>query len=219
MAKKNKVTQVRRGYVQSRAEKTGKTSAEDKAKFRQRFEKLATTSSGRAKIQKVTGLSGVRKDLRAAYSAPKSKTVTSNTNNTGSSLPGFGVAANRTYTEAQTEIALRSNSTPYKAPVQKHSVDVTIKPLSASQSSGTSTTKKVVIGAGIAGGAYALSNRAVKLQQIANLNAKTSALGMNAAEVQAQLQGLGYRPTGIGGAAKGLFRGRFGGGASRLLGR
>jgi hypothetical protein len=181
MAKKNKVTQVRRAYVQSRAEKTGKTSAEDKAKFRQRFEKLATTSSGRAKIQKVTGISGVRKDLRAAYSAPKSKTVTSNTNNTGSSLPGFGVAANRTYTEAQTEIALRSNPMSYSAPVQKHSVDVVRTPLSASQSSGLSNAQKVLL-AGGATGAGALALRRMRLDAIDRANqAKAAAAAKKAA--------------------------------------
>ena len=183
MAKKNKVTQVRRAYVQSRAEKTGKTSAEDKARFRQRFEKLATTSSGRAKIQKVTGLSGVRKDLRAAYSAPKSKTATSNTNNTGSSLPGFGVAANRTYTEAQTETALRSNPMSYSAPVQKHSVDVTPTRVSASsnQASGLSNAQKVLL-AGGATGAGALALRRMRLDAIDRANqAKAAAAAKKAA--------------------------------------
>lgn len=182
MAKKNKVTQVRRAYVQSRAEKTGKTSAEDKAKFRQRFEKLATTSSGRAKIQKVTGISGVRKDLRAAYSAPKSKTATSNTNNTGSSLPGFGVAANRTYTEAQIETALRSNPMSYSAPVQKHSVDVTPTRVSASsnQASGLSNAQKVLL-AGGATGAGALALRRMRLDAIDRANQAKAAAAKKAA--------------------------------------
>ena len=182
MAKKNKVTQVRRAYVQSLAEKTGKTSTEDKAKFRQRFEKLATTSSGRAKIQQVTGLSGVRKDLRAAYSAPKSKTPTGNTNNTGSSLPGFGVAAKRTYTEAQTETALRSNPMPYKAPVQKYSVDVVRTPVSASsnQSSGLSNAQKVLLVGGGAGfGALAL--RRMRLDEIDRANQAKAAAAKKAA--------------------------------------
>ena len=182
MAKKNKVTQVRRAYVQSRAEKTGKTSAEDKAKFRQRFEKLATTSSGRAKIQKVTGISGVRKDLRAAYSAPKSKTPTNNTNNTGSSLPGFGVAPKRTYTEAQTETALRSNPMSYSAPVQKHSVDVTPTRVSASsnQASGLSNAQKVLL-AGGATGAGALALRRMRLDAIDRANQAAAAAAKKAA--------------------------------------
>ena len=181
MAKKNKVTQVRRAYVQSRAEKTGKTSAEDKAKFRQRFEKLATTSSGRAKIQKVTGISGVRKDLRAAYSAPKSKTPTNNTNNTGSSLPGFGVAPKRTYTEAQTETALRSNPMSYSAPVQKHSVDVTPTRVSASsnQASGLSNAQKVLL-AGGATGAGALALRRMRLDAIDRANQAKAAAAAKA---------------------------------------
>jgi hypothetical protein len=180
MAKKNKVTQVRRAYIQSLAEKTGKTSTEDKAKFRQRFEKLATTPSGRAKIQQVTGLSGVRKNLRAAYSAPKSKTSTNNTKNTGSSLPGFGVAAKRTYTEAQTETAFRSNPMPYKAPVQKYSVDVVRTPVSASQSSGLSNAQKVLLVGGGAGvGALAL--RRMRLDAIDRANQAKAAAAKKAA--------------------------------------
>ena len=184
MAKKNKVAQVRRAYVQSRAEATGKTSAQDRAKFRQRFDKLATTSSGRAKIQEVTGISGVRKDLRSAYSAPKSGTqsLTSDTSTTKSSLPGFGVAGKRTYTEAQTEMKLRANPTPYKAPVQKYSVDVTPTQVSRSsnQGSGLNNTQKVLL-AGGATGAGALALRRMRLDAIDRANQAKSAAAKKAA--------------------------------------
>lgn len=183
MAKKNKVTQARRAYVQSRAESTGKTSASDRAQFRQRFEKLASTKAGRAKIQEVTGISGIRKDLRSAYSAPKSNTqkLTDDSSSPKSSLPGFGVAAKRTYTEAQTEMKLRANPTPYKASVQKYSVDVTPTQVSrpSNQSSGLNNTQKVLL-AGGATGVGALALRRMRLDAIDRANQAKSAAAKKA---------------------------------------
>jgi hypothetical protein len=76
MAKKKNVTAARRVFVQSRATATGKTSAEDRAKFRERFEKLASTKEGRAKIQEVTQIQGVRKALASEYGKKSTKTKT-----------------------------------------------------------------------------------------------------------------------------------------------
>lgn len=195
MAKKNKVTQVRRAYVQSRAEATGKTSAQDRAKFRQRFDKLATTSSGRAKIQEVTGISGVRKDLRSAYSAPKSGTqsLTSDTSTTKSSLPGFGVAGKRTYTEAQTEMKLRANPKSYNVVRQTNktgSKNKTSSPISGTNK-GLSGIQNALIGGGAAAALYGASNRAFRLNQIASQNRSWSRLGLDSPATQAQLEGMG----------------------------
>ena len=123
MAKKKNVTVARRAFVQSRASATGKTSAEDRAKFRERFEKLASTKEGRAKIQEVTQIQGVRKALASEYGKKSTKTKT-----TTVTIPGFGVAGSRRETEGQMESRLRANPTPYKTTLkQPTSEDVRFK--------------------------------------------------------------------------------------------
>ena len=226
MAKKNKVAEARKAFVQARASATGKTTAEDKAKFRQRFEKLATTQQGRKKIADVTGIAGIRKELKTAYAKPSTTTGTTNTTtgttNTTSNLSKFVGTPAPKVSEAKMESGLRANPRVKKMSEAQFEAKLraTAKPVfPAKTESGTSTTKKVVIGAGIAGAAYGLSNRAYKLSQIADLNARTSALGMNPAEVQAQLQGIGYKPESIGSAVRGWYRANFGGGGARPLGR
>lgn len=78
MSKKN-ITAARRAFVKTRVESTGKQSADDRAKFRERFEKLASTKEGRVKIQEVTGIQGVRKALATEYGSKTPKKSTKST--------------------------------------------------------------------------------------------------------------------------------------------
>jgi hypothetical protein len=57
------VKDARRKFVQSRVAATGRSDAESKAKFRQRFEKLSSTKEGRQQIAKITNVAGVRKAI------------------------------------------------------------------------------------------------------------------------------------------------------------
>lgn len=57
------VKDARRKFVQSRVAATGRSDADSKAKFRQRFEKLSSTKEGRQKIAKITNVAGVRKAI------------------------------------------------------------------------------------------------------------------------------------------------------------
>lgn len=212
MAKNNKVAAARKAFVQARAEKTGRTTSEDKAKFRERFEKLAATKEGRAKIQEVTGLSGIRKELKSAYSAPTTTTTKTTTTTTTRK------------TEAQSETAMRSNPLPYgvvrpKTETSTKSATTTAASTSSRAAStdsmkGLNAIQKTLIGGGAAAAVgaatYGLSNRAYKLAQIKNISTQASALGMNPAEVNAQLRGLGYKPKSIGKAASARGRGFIG---------
>lgn len=196
MAKNDKVAQARKLFVQARAEKTGQTTAEAKAKYRERFEKLAATKEGRAKIQQLTGLQGVRKELKSAY-GQKSTTKSTTTDTTSTKIPGVGVAAPVTKTEAQTEIYLRSQPKSYKAIYQSKSGTAAQTSAKTSSGGGLSKSGLIKTGAVVAGG-YAVADRAYRLSQIQKIGAQASTLGMNAAEVQASLRGLGYKPQSLG---------------------
>ena len=197
MAKNDKVAQARKLFVQARAEKTGQTTAEAKAKYRERFEKLAATKEGRAKIQQLTGLQGVRKELKSAYGQKNTTKSTTTTDTTSTKIPGVGVAAPVTKTEAQTEIYLRSQPKSYKAIYQSKSGTAAQTSAKTSSGGGLSKSGLIKTGAVVAGG-YAVADRAYRLSQIQKVGAQASTLGMNPAEVQASLRGLGYKPQSLG---------------------
>jgi hypothetical protein len=82
--KNNKVARARKTFVQARVQATGKSSAEDRAKFRKRFENLSATQEGRKRIAEVTQVKGIRKELAQTQkkktqitSTPVTKTVSS----------------------------------------------------------------------------------------------------------------------------------------------
>lgn len=210
--KMNKVAEVRKAFVQSRVQATGKTTKEARAQFRQRFDKLATTAQGRATIQKATGLKGVKKELASAY---KPKTSTTSTTTT-KKLSGVGVAAAPSRTEAQTESAMRArgmanrsarDATPYRP--SRVATNRTVD--GRDQNRNTAAGVGLVAAAGA--GAAALAVRGVSARG-ARLDAiQRQSLMRPAAEYEAM---FGSRPSAM--QPRG-FSGNFSAGARSLFGR
>lgn len=167
MAKKNdKVAEARKAFVQARVAKTGKMGAEDKAKFRQRFEKLAASPEGRKKIADVTGVAGVRKELKSAFGKPPTTTTTSTTTTTTTSNLSKYVGTPKSKTsEAKMESALRASATP-KFPASTTKSAQT----STTGAQGLSNIQKVLLGGGAAAVATATLRR-LNLDRIAKANA------------------------------------------------
>lgn len=85
------IKDARRKFVQSRVAATGRSDAESKAKFRQRFDKLSSTKEGRQQIAKVTNVAGIRKAI-----------VQANKGKGGGGTGGGGSTANNKYGRAAT---------------------------------------------------------------------------------------------------------------------
>ena len=213
--KMNKVAEVRKAFVQSRVQATGKTGKEARAQFRQRFDKLATTAQGRATIQKATGLKGVKKELASAYK-PKTSTTSTTTTTTTKNLRGVGVAAPTKRTEARTESAMRArgysnrsarDATPYRP--SRVATNRTVD----GRDQNRNTTAGVGLIATAGAGAAALAVRGVSARG-ARLDAiQRQSLMRPAAEYEAM---FGSRPSAM--RPRG-FSGNFGAGARSLFGR
>lgn len=67
------IKDARRKFVQSRVSATGRSDAESKAKFRQRFDKLSSSKEGRQKIAQITNVAGIRKALAQSNKGPGRK--------------------------------------------------------------------------------------------------------------------------------------------------
>lgn len=171
MAKKNdKVAAARKAFVQARVAKTGRTAAEDRAKFRQRFEKLATSPEGRKAIQQITGITGIRKQLKSAYVKPSTTTTTSTTTtstSTTSNLSNYVNTPAAKTSEARMESGLRASATP-KFPASTTRSAQTSTSTTGAQ--GLSNIQKVLLGGGAAAVATATLRR-LNLDRIAKANA------------------------------------------------
>lgn len=165
MAKKDSVSAARKAFVKARSEATGKTSAEDKTKFRARFETLAATKEGRIKIQQVTGLSGIRKDLAAAY-PPKSKPATNGGSTGGGSTgPKTGLPADR-LVPVTTTITGSMSASPTRSTIPADRYSAPVKP----SSQGLSGIQKILIGGGAAAVA-GVTLRQLNLRRLAQASA------------------------------------------------
>lgn len=65
---------VKRAFVQARMKATGRSDAASRAKFRARFDSLASTKEGRQKIATVTGMGGIKKLIKPSTSTAAKST-------------------------------------------------------------------------------------------------------------------------------------------------
>jgi hypothetical protein len=219
--KMNKVTQARKAFVQARVQATGKTTKEARAQFRQRFDKLASSSTGRQTIAKVTGQKGIRKELAASYT-PKSTSVTK----ANKKISGVGVASTPRKSEAQSEAAMRARGVSNRS-----ARDAKAYRPSASKKSGyvdgrdgnRNTKAGVGLIAAAGAGAAALGVRGAAAKGARMDAAQRASLARPAAEYEAM---FGKRPSAMtprsfGGNVRGGFGAMFGraGGGLRSHGR